>query len=82
MLKSMTTDKKLYNIAFGLALFTIFYNIAEGIISTYIGFEDESLALFGFGSDSFIEVISGLGKDRPGGRSQGRALIRTRIQEY
>ena len=57
----MTTDKKLYSIAFGLALFTIFYNIAEGIISTYIGFEDESLALFGFGSDSFIEVISGLG---------------------
>ena len=57
----MPVDKKLYTIAFGLALFTIFYNIAEGIISTYIGFEDESLALFGFGSDSFIEVISGLG---------------------
>lgn len=52
---------KLYNIAFGLAVFTIVYNIAEGIISTYLGFEDESLALFGFGSDSFIEVISGLG---------------------
>lgn len=26
-----------------------------------MGFEDESLALFGFGTDSFIEVISGLG---------------------
>ena len=52
---------RLYNIAFGLAVFTIVYNIAEGIISTYLGFEDESLALFGFGSDSFIEVISGLG---------------------
>lgn len=52
---------KLFRIAFGLAIFTIVYNIAEGIISTYLGFEDESLALFGFGSDSFIEVISGLG---------------------
>jgi len=53
--------KKLYGIAFGLAIFTIIYNIAEGLISTYLGFEDESLALFGFGSDSFIEVVSGLG---------------------
>jgi hypothetical protein len=57
----MTDSKKLYKIAFGLAVFTIIYNIAEGLISTYLGFEDESLALFGFGSDSFIEVISGFG---------------------
>lgn len=57
----MTDKKELYKIALGLALFTIIYNIAEGLISTYLGFEDESLALFGFGSDSFIEVISGLG---------------------
>lgn len=57
----MKDNKKLYKIAFGLALFTIIYNITEGLISTYLGFEDESLALFGFGSDSFIEVISGLG---------------------
>jgi magnesium-transporting ATPase (P-type) len=57
----MKDNKKLYKIAFGLAMFTIIYNIAEGLISTYLGFEDESLALFGFGSDSFIEVISGLG---------------------
>ena len=57
----MTDKTKLYKIAFGLAVFTIIYNIAEGLISTYLGFEDESLALFGFGSDSFIEVISGLG---------------------
>ena len=57
----MADKRKLYKIAFGLAVFTIIYNIAEGLISTYLGFEDESLALFGFGSDSFIEVISGLG---------------------
>ncbi len=57
----MTDTKNLYKVAFGLAMFTILYNIAEGLISTYLGFQDESLALFGFGSDSFIEVISGLG---------------------
>tara|TARA_R110002050_G_scaffold59259_2_gene132624 strand:- start:77728 stop:78216 length:489 start_codon:yes stop_codon:yes gene_type:complete len=57
----MTENNKLYKIALGLAIFTISYTIAEGMISTYLGFADESLALFGFGSDSFIEVISGLG---------------------
>ncbi|GLU43135.1 cation transporter [Allomuricauda sp. NBRC 101325] len=57
----MKDHRKLYKTAFALALFTIGYNIAEGVISTYLGFEDESLALFGFGTDSFIEVISGLG---------------------
>ena len=58
---SLTESDKFYKIAFGLAIFTIVYNIGEGLISTYLGFGDESLALFGFGSDSFIEVISGLG---------------------
>lgn len=57
----MKTIKTLYKIAFGLAVFTMVYNILEGLLSTYLGFEDESLALFGFGADSFIEVISGLG---------------------
>lgn len=53
--------EKLYKLAFGLAIFTIIYNISEGLLATYLGYEDESLALFGFGVDSFIEVISGLG---------------------
>jgi divalent metal cation (Fe/Co/Zn/Cd) transporter len=52
---------KLYKFAFWLAAFTIFYNIIEGLVATYFGYTDESLALFGFGIDSFIEVISGLG---------------------
>lgn len=56
-----TEFTQLYKWAFGLAAFTIFYNIAEGWVSTYMGYEDGSLALFGFGADSFIEVISGLG---------------------
>ena len=66
---SMETDttlqnaetKRLFEIALGLAVFTILYNIAEGLISMYFGYDDESLALFGFGADSFIEVLSGLG---------------------
>jgi divalent metal cation (Fe/Co/Zn/Cd) transporter len=47
--------------AFLLSLVTIFYNIAEGIISVYFGAGDETLALLGFGVDSFVEVISGIG---------------------
>jgi divalent metal cation (Fe/Co/Zn/Cd) transporter len=54
-------SERLFKIAFRLALFTIFYNIAEGLISVYLGYKDESLTLFGFGADSFIEVLSGFG---------------------
>lgn len=54
-------DQKYFNLAFGLAIFTILYNFAEGIIATWLGYEDETLALFGFGVDSFIELISGVG---------------------
>lgn len=56
-----SAEIKLFNIALGLAIFTIGYNLIEGLLSTYFGYEDESLALFGFGADSFIEVISGVG---------------------
>jgi len=52
---------RLYRIAMGLAIFTIVYNILEGIVSIWFGISDESLTLFGFGSDSLIEVISGIG---------------------
>jgi len=55
----MIKDKLKY--AFTLSLITIFYNLAEGIISVYFGANDETLALFGFGVDSFVEVISGIG---------------------
>lgn len=47
--------------AFLLSLFTIFYNVIEGIVSMILGYEDETLSLFGFGADSFIEVMSGVG---------------------
>jgi divalent metal cation (Fe/Co/Zn/Cd) transporter len=55
------TEHKLYNKAYHLSLFTIFYNILEGVISMILGFEDETLSLFGFGADSLIEVMSGIG---------------------
>jgi divalent metal cation (Fe/Co/Zn/Cd) transporter len=54
-------QKNYWNYALWLAVFTIFYNIAEGLVSIGFGVSDESLALFGFGVDSFIEVMSGIG---------------------
>lgn len=53
--------QKYFKHAFILAIITIGYNILEGVVSIYFGFEDETLALFGFGIDSFVEVISGVG---------------------
>jgi divalent metal cation (Fe/Co/Zn/Cd) transporter len=58
---SQTSTNKYWQYALWLALFTIFYNFAEGLISIYFGAQDETLTLFGFGIDSFIEVLSGIG---------------------
>lgn len=55
------TPHQLYRYANGLALFTILYNLLEGLASVWLGISDETLALFGFGVDSFIEVISAIG---------------------
>lgn len=55
------SEQKLYRKAYWLSMFTIFYNIIEGIVSMVLGYEDETLTLFGFGVDSFIEVMSGIG---------------------
>jgi divalent metal cation (Fe/Co/Zn/Cd) transporter len=55
------TEEKLYQKAYLLSLFTIGYNLIEGIVSMLLGYEDETLTLFGFGVDSFIEVMSGIG---------------------
>ncbi len=51
----------MYGIAYALSIFTIVYNIAEGTLATFFGWQDETLALFGFGADSFIEALSGVG---------------------
>jgi divalent metal cation (Fe/Co/Zn/Cd) transporter len=56
-----STADKYWNYALWLALFTIVYNMVEGLVSVSFGFSDEALTLFGFGVDSFIEVLSGIG---------------------
>ena len=56
-----TSIRKYWQAAFWLAIFTIFYNLVEGLVSIFFGVQDEALTLFGFGVDSFIEVLSGIG---------------------
>jgi divalent metal cation (Fe/Co/Zn/Cd) transporter len=57
----MEYTKSLYKKAYHLSLFTIYYNIVEGVASMILGYKDDTLTLFGFGVDSFIEVMSGIG---------------------
>lgn len=51
----------LYKLANMLAIITIFYNVIEGMVSISFGYVDGTVALFGFGVDSYVEVISGVG---------------------
>jgi divalent metal cation (Fe/Co/Zn/Cd) transporter len=58
----MTRERRnLYKTASLLAKITIFYNLLEGMVSVFFGLTDETLSLFGFGIDSFVEVVSGIG---------------------
>ena len=57
----MKNTEKLYERALWLAILTVVYNLIEGLVAIYFGVSDETLALFGFGVDSFIEVLSGAG---------------------
>lgn len=64
MSKGYTTSveiEKGYRWALILAIITVVYNIVEGLVSIYFGIKDETLTLFGFGLDSFVETISALG---------------------
>jgi len=54
-------EAKYWQYALWLALFTIGYNLLEGLVSVTLGIQDEALTLFGFGVDSFIELMSGVG---------------------
>jgi len=58
---TMLRLRELYRTAAILALVTIYYNIVEGVVSVWFGAADETISLFGFGLDSFVEVISGIG---------------------
>ena len=53
-------NKKLLNTALTLSFITILYNLIEGGVSVFFGFSDNTLALLGFGIDSFVEVLSGM----------------------
>jgi len=50
-----------YRVALLLSVLTIVANLIEGAFSTILGQKDGTLTLFGFGLDSFIEVISAVG---------------------
>ena len=50
--------KRYYKIAIWLGIITIVYNILEGLFSLAYGIADETITLFGFGVDSFIETLS------------------------
>lgn len=52
-------ESKLHKKALFLSYFTLGYNILEGIISIAAGMMAGSIALVGFGLDSFIESLSG-----------------------
>ena len=58
---SKETEHILLKKALLLSTLTIVYNLIEGLVSVYFGITDETLVLFGFGADSFIETISATG---------------------
>jgi divalent metal cation (Fe/Co/Zn/Cd) transporter len=58
---TQASEARYWQNAFWLSIFTIGYNLLEGLVSIYLGIQDEALTLFGFGVDSFIEVMSGIG---------------------
>jgi divalent metal cation (Fe/Co/Zn/Cd) transporter len=61
MTNSKINLERYFQAALWLGWFTIFYNLLEGLVSVTFGARGEALTLFGFGVDSFIEVISGIG---------------------
>ncbi len=54
-------NRRLYAFVSTLALITIAYNVVEGVASIFFGLDGGSMTLFGFGVDSFVEVVSGIG---------------------
>jgi cation diffusion facilitator family transporter len=52
-------ESNLHKKALSLSYFTVGYNILEGIVSILAGLLAGSIALVGFGLDSFVESLSG-----------------------
>jgi cation diffusion facilitator family transporter len=55
----MRTNSSLHRRALGLSYITVIYNVLEGLVSLFAGFSANSIALVGFGLDSFVESLSG-----------------------
>jgi divalent metal cation (Fe/Co/Zn/Cd) transporter len=53
------TDAQLHTRALRLSWFTVVYNVLEGLVSVAAGTLAGSVALVGFGLDSFVESLSG-----------------------
>jgi len=57
--RELLNTKRLHKKALYLSVFTVFYNFLEGAVSVLLGSISGSVALVGFGLDSFIESLSG-----------------------
>ncbi len=57
--EEVQSSNSLHKKALYLSVFTVSYNFLEGIISVLLGSLSGSVALVGFGLDSFIESLSG-----------------------
>ncbi len=55
----ITVNLDLHKKALNLSYFTVGYNIIEGIVSILVALLSGSVALLGFGLDSFVESFSG-----------------------
>lgn len=53
-------EDHLPRLAWILATLTVAFNLLEGLVSIWLGVADDSVALWGFGFDSFVEVGSAL----------------------
>ena len=56
----MTERLKLVRTGFHLSIFTVAWNVLEGLISIVLSYFSGSVALLGFGIDSFVESTSGI----------------------
>ncbi|GES77165.1 membrane protein [Rhizophagus clarus] len=56
--KSSIPRSRLLKYATYVCIFTIIWNITEGVVSIFFGDKDDSVSLMFFGVDSFIEVTS------------------------
>lgn len=57
--RGLLNTKRLHKYALYLSVFTVFYDFLEGVVSVVLGSFSGSVALVGFGLDSFVESLSG-----------------------